>query len=338
MKDLDSVVYWQGSVSRSVVTGARNGQVLVVSIVAFVVLMTVAVLVVDVGYLFATRAEIQNAADAASKAALLELWEERASGESEKDARVAARKEKTDMAEYNKQGVGTAAKFGSWDGNSFTAYDTATAANAVHVRAFLNGNAPGGALKTLFAGFLGRDTVSLSAEAIAHFIHRGLAPFAIYSGELAPKGASVTLYNDTEVAPGAFGLLDFNGGSNSASDTKDWVRYGYTGPFYIDPEDGSLTVDGTTGLTSSVASAINYHISEGDEIVTPVYDSLWGKAQDTHFAIIGYAKLVITGLTWQEDNPEEIESITATITGKYIVGSGDTEGSLRDFLRLQLVH
>ena len=48
-------------------------------------------------------------------------------------------------------------------------------------------------------------------------------------------------------------------------------------------------------------------------------------------------QFLVTGLSWQEDNPDELESSIATIKGKFIVGTGDTEGSMRDFMQLQLV-
>lgn len=324
--------------SSSGVRDRRRAQVLILCVLAFVVVVAVAALAVDTGHLFATEAQLQNAADAAAKAALLEFWEERATGASESDARTAAREEKTVITELNRQNAGSSVQFGTWDGSGFTSCDSSTAANAIRVRVFHTGDAPGGSVQTFFAGILGLNSVDVSADATAHFVHGGLLPFALYRGELTAAVSSVTLYNDTEVTAGAFGLIDYNGGSNSSDDTKQWARYGYDGPFYIDPSQGSLTVDGSTGLTSSISTGINYHITEGHEIVTPIYDTVSGTAQSTQFEIIGYVKMVITDLTWQEDAVgEEIKSISGTVTGKYIVDSGHTEGSMRDFMQLQLV-
>ncbi len=172
---------------------------------------------------------------------------------------------------------------------------------------------------------------------MARFVHSGLVPFALYNGELGSAGSSVILYNDKEVAPGAFGLIDFNGGENSAADTKEWTQNGYKGSVFIDPAQGSLTLEGITGLQSSLASAINQHIQEGTELVAPIYRSIWGQASATSFEVIGYVKIIVTGLTWADKHEEELESISASITGKYIVGTGHTEGTMREFMHLQLV-
>lgn len=315
----------------------RAGQVLVMCTVALVVVVAVAALAVDVGYLFATQARLQNAADAASRAAILELWERRASSDSESDARTAARTESTHVARENYDGVGVDTEFGVWDGSSFTPCDSETCANAVRVRAYLDETAPAGSTRTFFAGVLGLHDVGLSATAVARYQQEGLLPFGIYRGDIGAVGTNTTLYDDTEVAPGAFGLIDFNGGENSADDMKNWTRNGYKDWFYIDPAQGTLTVEGCTGLKSSLADAIYDHIASGKKLVAPIYDSISGTGDSTRMGIVGYVEIVITDLTWADAEKTDIKSISCTTYAKHIVGSGYTEGTMRDFMELSLV-
>jgi len=316
---------------------SRKGQVLVVFISAVIILCLIASLTIDVGSLFVSRARLQNTADAAAKAALLELWEQRASGAAEAEARQAALAEAAAVANMNFPEAGTQTLFGVWVGGQFTPCDSNIPANAVMVRVFRNENAPGGAEPTFFAGFLGLATVDITAFATAKLQPATLTPFAVWEEELAPVGQAMVMYNDKQVAPGAFGLLDYDGGENSANDAKHWTRYGYPGVFGIDPATGSLIVEGCTGLKSSLASSINYHISEGDEIVVCIYRSIWGQAAATQFEVVGFASVVVTNLGWADPSEEELDNVVCQVVGTYFPGTGDTEGPMRDFMRSQLV-
>ncbi len=314
----------------------RTGQMLVIFCGAAVVLLCLAAISIDVGHLTASHGRVQNAADAASLAALLELWEHRSSGANEAEARAAAQAEAEAIAWKNYPEVGVYVDFGVWDGSSFSAADLAMAANSAKVRAFRNEDSPGGPDRTFVAGIMGINTVDQWAPAIARFKHRGLIPFAIDEESLVPPGETLTLYDDTEEAPGNCGLLDFDGGENSNSDLMDWTTNGYIAPFSIDPEVGSVLVEGCTGLKSALKVPIGQHISEGDEVVACIYRTVSGVGANATFEVIGFCTVILTGLQMSEGG-DEIEFVTAEVVSKYIVGTAETEGTMRNFMHLQLV-
>ena len=188
---------------------SRAGQIIIFFAGSIIALFCVLALALDVGHLAASKAKLQNSADAAALAALLELWQERALPRGEGEARVAAAAEAGRLVEFNDAGAGAQITFGTWDGSSFSAVGPDMAANAVKVQSYRNGEAPGGPVQTFFARIAGVDEVNQTAWAIARFQHKKLVPFSIYEEDIVPPGDSLELYNNTEETPGVFGLLDF---------------------------------------------------------------------------------------------------------------------------------
>lgn len=317
----------------------RSGQVMVVACIMLPVLCGIAAIAIDVGLLCNSGSRLQNAADAASLAGVLELWDRRAEGDGETAARSAASAEAAAIVGANYSESGAEVAFGLWDGNSFTEADPSVAANAVRVRTSRNADAPGGADGTFFAGFFGLDAVSQQREAVARFRPRagGLIPFAVWEDDLVPVGEDLTLYDDTLLVPGVFGLLDFDGGANSADDLVEWVVNGYPGLIWIPPDPGYVVVEGNTGFVAAINGPVDDYIASGDVVVACVYTTVWGLGENTYFQVVGFVKLVITdrGMTNVDGVPKKY--IQARVDGKYIPGSGDTSGTLRDFMSLQLV-
>ena len=204
------------------------------------------------------------------------------------------------------------------------------------MRAVRDGTAPGGPVTALFARGLGIESLDQDGIAVARFAHPALTPFAVDEDSLVPPGQTLTMYDDTETVPGNCGLIDFDGGENSANDTKNWTRYGYPGQVFIDPAVGFLTLPGTTGLQSSLTQSISYHVSEGDTIVVCIYQSVTGVGSLAEYELVGYAALVVTGYT-MDNKDEELLSVETAVVGTYFVDSGDTEGVLSGFMLLQLV-
>ena len=321
----------------------RRGQVLLLSIFALALLCVIAALTVDVGSLFVSRAKLQNSADAAAKAALLELWEERAKGEEEDCARLYAEGAAISIAHLNYSDAGREVVFGRWDGTQFTPCSTSIPANAVRVRAFRDSDALGGADPTFFGGAVGVDSVAQAVYSVARFRHKKLLPFAIYEPDIVGPGQTLELYNDTLVTPGVFGLIDFDGGQNAASDTVEWTRYGYEGPVYIDPTIGFLTFEGNPGFQNVLLGPIRELILAGEPCVAVVYRDCGDGGANTWFEVVGFVEIVITDVTTefvgknQNKLEEVILFVTARVEAKYIPGTGETQGTMRDFMRLQLV-
>jgi len=314
----------------------RKGQTLILFSMSVVVLCCVLALTVDVGNLCASEARLQNAADAAALAALLELWSQRAAGADEYTARAAAVTEAQEVVLANYEGAGTDVAFGEWN-TSFSALGPGAPASAVTVRAYRDSGASGGAVGTFFGRFINVDSVDQSASATARFKHKKLIPFSIYEGSVPAPGGAVTLYDNATVAPGVFGLLDFDGGANSSDDMKKWVEYGYEGPFYIDPTAGSLVVEGNTGFVASIDAGVNGHIAAGTPVVACVYRTVWGGGEGTYFEVVGFVTLILTAEGNTKVDGVPTKYIEGVVVSKYLPGNGTTQGSLRDIMHLRLM-
>ena len=182
----------------------RKGQILILFSALLMVLVAVCVLTIDTGHMVTSQAELQNAADAAALAALLELWEQRASGQPEADARLAAAGEGLAIAQVNHAGAGIQATWGIWEDEQFVATDTSVPAHAVRVRAYRNHLAPGGSQPTFFAGLFGMEEVDQATSATARFNHKKLVPFAVHEPHVigVAVGEEVTFYDDSQEVAG----------------------------------------------------------------------------------------------------------------------------------------
>ena len=81
--------------------GRRRGQVMIVMAACLPVLCIIAAATVDVGHLCATKTQLQNAADAAAVAAVMQMWKTRSAALSESAARTAAIGEACTIADLN---------------------------------------------------------------------------------------------------------------------------------------------------------------------------------------------------------------------------------------------
>ncbi len=314
---------------------SRKGQIIVLYGAVLVVLLAICVLTIDVGHMVTSQAELQNAADAAALAALLEMWEQRASTQSEDDARLAGARDGAAIAQVNHPGAGIETTWGIWEDDHFVATDTSTPAHAVRVRAYRNDDAPGKAQPTFFAAIFGMKTVDQATSATARYNHKGLAPFAIHEPAVLGRapGEEVIFYDDSQDVPGNFGLLDFMGGGGGLDELAYWVEHGYDGPFTIDPVTGHIPVDGSTGFKAALASYIQDHVNEGDSLVACIYRNVAGVGDNAVYEIVGFVEIVITYQRLTGTNPH----IRAEIRSWYISGVGDTQGSLHDIMELNLL-
>jgi hypothetical protein len=319
-------------------TPRRSGQVLILAPAMLIALCLAAVISVDVGHLCTSKARLQNGADAAALAAILELWEQRVHHDSsdENSCRNAANNEAGTIAVINASGSACQVEWGTWHGGVFTPLDASFSADAARVRAVRDPDAPGGPVRTFFSRLVGLGEVSEDARAVATFRPRGMMPFAVDEDSLVPPGQSLVLYDDTETAPGNCGLLDYDGGENSADDIKNWSKDGYWGDIYIDPTVGYLLIAGTTGLKSNVTSSLDYHITRGLPVTCCVYRHVTGTGSGAEYTIVGYVAVRIDDYQMNATG-DDIVSVTTTLLGSYIVDSGSTEGMLTGFVELELV-
>lgn len=327
-------------------TGPRSGQVVVTFTVAIVVLCALAVLAIDMGHVMFSQARMQNAADSASLAALLELWKQRADGEQEKTARARAEAEAEALVEANYPECEYEITWGYWIDGGFSLDPSddngdegkAIVVDSIKVRAYRDDTSPAGPTPTFFGSLFGLNAVQQAAQATAHYRHDGLVPLAVDENTVvsANAGDTITLYDETETVPGNCGILDFNGGKNSAEEAKEWMYSGYSGPFEVDADTAHILSEGSPGLKSVLKQPIQYHINEGDVVTACVYSNVTPQGANATYEIVGYTAVRITALQMDDKN-QEIVSVDAETAGRYVPGTGMTDGSMRDFMRLELV-
>jgi len=294
--------------SRPAIVG-RSGQVLVVASFALLALGIVAALALDVGYICASRARLQNASDAAALAAAQKLVEVRRGGTGESTARQQATAEAVGITSSNWTAARCEVAFGTYADGQFTPQDEATPASAVQVRAYRDEGSPGGTLGLFFAPLMGMSSVHLRTEAVSDItegiksIRDDLRPFTIPESVLEgveqgetfvftlPHAGWRELYPGEDYAPGNFGLLNLDGGAQGTTELVDWIENGYPGEVSIDPAVGYIWIGGTNGVVASVEDDIESCI--GKLIFICVHDQCTGQGSNANFRIVWFAAVTI---------------------------------------------
>ncbi len=290
-------------------TDSRRGQVTVLAAVTLAVLMAVAALTVDVGLVSVHRARLQNAADAAALAATQVLMSERSAGLAEPSAREAAATEAIRLADANSPDAGVEVEFGTYDETGgFATADSTTPATAVRVTVSRNQAAPGGALALFFGPSLNLATVDSAGRATCQVRDRiagvlsDLRPFAVPEGSIPAPGQDMQFYPadgdeydgiaDSQMAPGCWGLLNLDGGSQGTTELEEWIRYGYNGAIRKDPEVDYVTIDGTSGFRAAIETPMQEKI--GESMTLLVYDQVSGAGgATTDFRCVSFLRVTI---------------------------------------------
>ncbi len=301
--------------------GDERGAVGVVVAAILAVLIGFTALVIDLGWLFVVRGELQNAADAGALAGVVELVN---NGE--------------DYAQT------MAVAFATEDGQ-FRLNRTAPEADAVDVivlgpetlRVHIRRSAgtAAGPVPTIFSRIWGRESMGAAAVAVSTLDHHvvgtgpgNLMPFGIHEDMLDADGdGDYDIGNSIDIypypwSPGNFGLLDLDGGSNSNAETAYWIENGYDGIFII-PETG-INVEGDPGISGgSLNGAINLRL--GDTVFFPVFDQVTGQGANTIYHVVDLVGGIITGfqLTGAMNNRHFTLQISEYSAANIIVGGDD---------------
>jgi len=287
----------------------RRGQVIVLAPVMLVALGGILALTVDVGDVFVWRARLQNAADAAALAGVRVLVEQQLAGKAEYVARIAAINEATLIQQANTTEAGISIEFGAFDGSgAFSSRTLSQQASAVRVKTVRNGTAPGGPVRLSFASLIGIGSCAVTGTAVAEATANlrgmliGLMPFAVPQDRLVAPGQTMVFYpcdgqayngiGDLTVVPGCFGLLNLDGGSSGTSELIDWITNGYQGTFQVNPDDGYLWIDGTSGFRAALQNPVKAKI--GQEIVVVIYDQVIGQGSNGDFRCVGFVRGILT--------------------------------------------
>ena len=258
---------------------SESGQAFVLMALSLVVIMGMAALVVDVGNWYHTKRRLQATADAAALAGAQLLPTD--SGGAQAMALSYANKNGGDVA-----------------GADIAVTSTAVADDTIGVRA----------RKTdagVFGSVLGIASADISARAKARvgppLKARYVAPMVVFcdhplihncNGDSTPDfGSDTTMDYNPMGAPGAFGMLNLDGGNGTpgSSDEANWILHGFNkylglGDYRSDP--------GAKFSSSNIQDALEAR--KGTVLLFPVYKQLDGQGQNAAYEIIGWIGFHLT--------------------------------------------
>ncbi|MCB0991850.1 MAG: hypothetical protein KDB16_12785, partial [Acidimicrobiales bacterium] len=257
----------------------QHGAAAIVVALSMTVLMGSAAIVLDAGDIWQQRRQLVGAVDAAALAAAADFAVDVDGCATTADSYVEANAPDVGSTDCVSTGIGSAGQV------------TVTAEVTV---------------QHAIAQILGKESTLVDATTTAQWgpatSLTGLRPFALCEGAPAFQSWVASGFSTDQTfrieytkeqadacggpAPGNWGLLDFDGGSNSNQDTKEWVEYGYPGE--VDAPDW---IDGDTGAFSQslpISAVLNKVIH------VPVFDDYNGAGgSNADFHVVGFVSLKI---------------------------------------------
>jgi hypothetical protein len=288
---------------------SESGQAIVLMALSLVVIMGMAALVVDVGNWYHTKRRLQGTADAAALAGA-QLLPQDSSG-----AQAMA------LSYADKNG-------GDVAGADITVTSTLQQDDTISVRA----------KKTdagVFSNMLGIASADISARAKARVgppvQAKHVAPMVVYcdhplihncSGDSTPdfgEDHPTTMDYDPMGAPGAYGMLNLDGGSGTpgSSDEAEWILHGFnrylpTGDYRSDP--------GAKFSSSNIQDALQAR--KGTALLFPVFRQLDGTGQNAVYEIIGWIGFHLNAFEVHGNNAVLHGYFTEFIAIGILAGSG----------------
>ena len=280
----------------SVVRKNESGQAIVLMTLSLLVIMGMAILVLDVGNWYHTKRRLQGTADAAALAGAQKLP-------------IDAVGAKTMALDYaNKNG-------GDVAGADITVTSVVGPNDTISVRA--RKTDPG-----ILSSVIGIADADIDARAKVRvgppIKARYVAPMVVFcdhplihncAGDSEPDFGpdnETTMDYDPMGAPGAYGMLNLDGGSGTpgSSDEAEWIRHGFdkylpTGAYRSDP--------GAKFSSSNIQDALKDRM--GTVLLFPVYKLLEGTGQNAVYEIIGWIGFHL--------NSYEVHGNNATLHGYF---------------------
>jgi hypothetical protein len=287
----------------------ESGQAFVLMALTLLVIMGMAALVVDVGNWYHTKRRLQGTADAAALAGAQFLPQDSAGAQA------------TALSYADKNG-------GDVAGADITVTTSVVADDTISVRA----------KKTdagVFSGILGIAGADISARAKARVgppvKAKHVAPMVVYcdhplihncNGDSAPdfgEGNPTTMDYDPMGAPGAYGMLNLDGGSGTpgTADEAEWILHGFdrylpTGDYRSDP--------GAKFSSSNIQDALQAR--KGSALLFPVFKQLDGTGQNAVYEIIGWIGFHLNAFEVHGNNATLHGYFTEFIAIGILAGSG----------------
>jgi len=168
----------------------------------------------------------------------------------------------------------------------------------------------------VFAPVIGKTNGQVEASTTAKWgiplSLSGLRPFglcvdsspqitALVRNGVMPTGNITITYGKSQPAacggsvPGNWGMIDFNGGSNSNAETNEWVRNGYPDPVTAGTLGAPCAAEptacypGDTGAYSnSLSASMSTLVASGEAFALPVFDSATGNGSNSSFHLVAF--------------------------------------------------
>ncbi|MDP3920549.1 MAG: pilus assembly protein TadG-related protein [Candidatus Omnitrophota bacterium] len=272
----------------------EKGYVFVSAGAALLVFLSFSALVTDLGHIYVTKSQLQNTADAAALASVMGIPQ----------GTEVARDKALDFGQSHYVAGSqiliedSGVVLGHYDYLTSTFYAGESPINSTWVMARRDENSPSGALPLFFGQILGQGYSNVRAVARAaldnHIVgvkgKNRLIPYSVINfvvdqdldGEY--DLGSVIDIHPRDDAPGNFGFLDLDYGSNDVPELRQYIEEGYDSDFTI-PPGGSVPVPGSPGITGN--SLLNsFHIILNEIVFLPVHQSVVYEGDNAIFNVI----------------------------------------------------
>ena len=173
-------------------------------------------------------------------------------------------------------------------------------------------------IHTYFALIFDYHTITVSAQGSASaFAIQGLEnlmPFTFRCSDVATMlpGQIYRFWDDDQIVSGNVGWLDWNGGSSSALELAEHIRF----PILSGERIVGEWIDTAPGVKSSagVRSALDEHI--GDALFIPLFGAARGNGNNAEYQICGFARFILTEYNFQgQDKYIEGRFLLSTANG-----------------------
>lgn len=268
------------STSTSTSPSTERGSISLMTAVAIVPLFIMCAVVADTARVWAHRTTLQNGVEAAA-VAVAKKW---TSGQSQC--------QQTDLSLVSRNGAAPARVTCTVTGSSTQ--------GVVHVSALEDVN-------LMFASLLGRDNADINASTGVRVGPTSsafaLRPFALCEKNSAVRAwinSNFTLTTSATITfassgtdcggavPGNWGVLDFNGGSNSTSETESWIAGGYAPEIKVG--------DVIAGNPGAPSSSLKTTGMVGQHVVVPLFSTVTLQGNHAVYTISGFAQVYVQGI------------------------------------------
>jgi Flp pilus assembly protein TadG len=250
----------------------ESGQAMLMTVLFLTVLLGAAAITIDVGSWYRQQRQAQATADAAALAAAQSLPSDPAQAQS-----LAQQ-----YGDSNGGGVDGITFQSAYEPNDTVVVSVAKTAPSFFAKIFSINST------TVRATASARAGVPYEVSGVAPIVVNEAHP--LLSGPGCPCfDTPTTLPLGKDGAPGAFGMVDLNGGSNGTPELADWLQNGYDGYLGLGDYESDPGAKFDAGPVQDALSA-----RLGTELLFPVYDTLSGGGANAEYDVVGWVGFHLT--------------------------------------------